>query len=91
MGNYALPRGKVQDQFPNAVRSRNGVRRGSFGVDSFEDFHQRWTVPGLAIEGAIQLVNSVFDLRHIHNLAFRISINHQRCHPKFVHARARRL
>src|SRR5450432_1535976 len=64
-----LPDGDVQHQFPDAVRG--GKRSGGccLRINSIQDFDQRWAVPGLAIEGAIELVNDELDLRHEKSLA----------------------
>lgn len=50
VSNHALPGGKVQYQFPDAVSCGNGPRGGGCGIDAIENFHQRGTVPGFAIE-----------------------------------------
>ncbi len=59
-----LPSGEMDDQLPDTVRLVHGTRERGFGVDAFENFHERRAVPGLAIEGAGELVNDEFDLRH---------------------------
>ncbi len=56
-GDHAFPGGQVQDQFPNAMGFGDGMCGSSFGVDPIENFNQCGTVPGLAIEGALELVD----------------------------------
>jgi hypothetical protein len=40
------------------------MRDGGLGVDAVQNFYQRRTVPGFAVEGAAELVSEEGDLRH---------------------------
>ena len=64
-----FPSGQVHNQLPDAVCGRNRTRRRRLGIYPMQKFHERRSMPRLAIEGAFQFVNDLINLRHEINLA----------------------
>src|SRR5260221_8106377 len=57
-----FPCGHMQNQFPNTMPCGDGVRGRSRCVNVSQYFHEGRAVPGLAVEGTLELVNDEFDL-----------------------------
>jgi len=53
-----IPRRNVKHEFPNAVNVSQRFRRRRFCINILQQFHQCRPVPGLAVEGAMQLIGN---------------------------------